>query len=389
MRIVYVVTVPMTALVLMKGHLRYMRECGHEVVLISSPGKDLDAVAKRDEIQTVGIPIEREINLFADLISLYRLILCLHALKPDIVNASTPKAGFLGMVAAMICGVPVRMYWLRGLRMETLAGIKRGVTFFTEWLACALATNLVSVSWSLARAAIESGIVKAPKVTVLGSGSSNGVHAMHWLEAAARQEDADALRQALKIPASAKVIGFVGRLTRDKGLSDVLLAYERIVKEQPDAWLLILGAFEKGDPVSQHAVETVKGHPQIVHVGFVADTAPYYPLMRVLAFPSYREGFPNTILEAAIAGTPAVGYDSTGVVDAIVDNDTGLLVRQGDAGALSEALLRIIQDSQLQKSFSEAGRRRAMHDFKPEEIWRAWNDLYVKEYAERCLQVAS
>lgn len=389
MRIVYIVTVPLTALVLMKGHLRYMRECGHDVVLISSPGKELDEVARRDGIRTIGIPMERDVNLFADLISLWRLILCLHSIKPHIVNASTPKAGFLGIIAAAVCAVPVRVYWLRGLRLETLKGLKRHVSHLTERIACGLSTSFVSVSQSLARASVESGIAQASKIHVICNGSSNGVQATRWLEAAAQQDKIAVLRESLKIPADAKVIGFVGRLTRDKGVAELLLAYERVLQQQPNTWLLILGGYEKGDPVSQQSVEIIKAQPRIVHVGFVPDPAPYYPLMHVLAFPSYREGFPNVILEAAIAGAPAVGFDSTGVVDAIVNNVTGCLVKQGDVHAFSEALLRVIQDENLRAALSESGKKRAINDFKPEQIWRAWNDLYMKEYTVRSLQPIS
>jgi glycosyltransferase involved in cell wall biosynthesis len=375
-KIVYIVTVSLSALALLRGQLRYMREHGLEVVVISSPGEELEAVAETEGVATLEVPMRREISPLRDLVSLWRLFGALRKLRPELVNAGTPKAGLLGMLAAKMARVPIRVYTLHGLRLETLGGIKRLVTSLTEKRASACSGQVVSVSESLRLAYVDRGLAPASKVVVLGNGSSNGVNLKRFVADEENLRRSEALRERLGIPKGAPVVGFVGRFTRDKGIPELLDASEGVLKAFPETRFLLLGEVEKGDPIPAAYMRKLEKHPRMVRTGFVPDTAPYYHIMSILAFPSYREGFPSAPLEAGVAGVPVVGFRATGTVDAVVEGATGLLVPQGDSGALAKALIRLLGDESLRAKMGVAARERATKDFSNEKVWEAWLTFY-------------
>ncbi len=375
-RLLLVVTHPMTARYLLRGQLRFLRENGFRVAVACSPGADLEQVARREQVDAFPVPISREIRPLSDLRAIGRLRRVIAAWRPDVVNASTPKAGLLGMIAARAARVPVRLYTLRGLRLETTRGLKRWVLRRAERFAAACAGEVVAVSPSLARRVVALKLAPARKVRVLGPGASNGVEVERF--AAPDRDAVSALRARLGLGEDRPVIGFVGRFTRDKGLVDLVAAFDGVRGRVPDARLLLVGDFEAGDPVPREARERIEKDGAIVRTGFVPDTSVCYPLMDVLAFPSYREGFPNAPLEAAAAGLPVVGYAATGTVDAVEDGSTGVLVSPGDVPALAEALMRLLADPAERRRLGAAGRERVARLFANEVVWRRWADLYLE-----------
>lgn len=371
----YVVTHPVTADVLLRGQLAFMKERGFDVSVISSPGPELERVAQRERVRTVPVRIERPIAFRQDLASLSAVGAALRELRPHIVNASTPKAGLLGMMAARALRVPVRIYLLRGLRLETTEGISRVVLSATERFASACADEVACVSESLMRAVISGGYVPAAKARIVGPGTSNGVDPARWERTSERLAEGGARLRAAGIADDDEVIGFVGRFEPDKGIDDLIDAFERVRAQRPKARLLLVGGGYAGD-ADERIMKRVRGDSKIVSLGKLDDLAPIYARMDVLAFPSYREGFPNVPLEAACADVPAVGYRSTGVIDAIDDGTTGILCARGDVSDLAAGLQRYLGDPALRAEHGRAARVRASSRFSQEAVWRAWAEHY-------------
>ncbi len=360
----------------MRGQLAFLREQGFDVTLIASPHESLPAVAKREGVTILTVPMEREMSPLRDLISLWQLCGVLRQLRPDIVNAGTPKAGLLGNLAAWLCRVPVRVYTLRGLRLETTSGLKGRLLNWTERLAAACTHQVIAVSHSLREAYVSRRLAPREKTTVLRHGSSNGVGFERFQFSTAQWQEIAALRDYWKIPQDAPVIGFVGRLTRDKGISELFAAFEQLLPEFPDARLLLVGECEAGDPIPENVLERMRTHPNVVMTGPIKDVALFFGLFDLFAFPSYREGFPNVVLEAASAGLPVVGFRATGTIDAVVDGSTGTLVETGDVAGLAGSIAAYLREPFLGKRHGEAGRRRAANDFQREDVWQALVENY-------------
>ncbi len=375
-RLCYITTHAMSAEFLMRGQLAFLREQGFDVTLIASPHESLSAVAEREGVSVIAIEMEREISPWCDLKALWRLCVALRKLKPQIVNAGTPKAGLLGNLAAWLCRVPVRIYTLRGLRLETATGWKGHLLNWTERLAAACAHRVIAVSHSLRDAYVARGLSSSNKTTVLRHGSSNGVSVERFQFNEAQWSQIRELRAKWEIPIDSLVIGFVGRMTRDKGIPELFAAFERLLPEFSDARLLLVGEAEQGDPLPAELLSRLKAHPNVTLTGSIKEVALYYGLFDLLAFPSYREGFPNVLLEAASAGLPVVGFKATGTIDAVIDGSTGALVEIGDVTGLSNAMGRYLREPFVRKQHGEAGRRRAARDFRREDIWQALVDNY-------------
>jgi glycosyltransferase involved in cell wall biosynthesis len=374
-RIVHVVTSDVSV-GLMRGQLHFLQEQGFDVTLISSPGKWLDQAGRRENVKAVAVPMAREIAPWKDLVSLWRLWRTLRALRPAIVNVGTPKAGLLGGCAAWLAGVPCRFYTLHGLRCETSRGLRRRLLVFTEHLACRFAHRIICVSRSLREKAIALGLTSAERIVVFRLGSCNGVNTSRFACTPERVKEANKLRLKLGIPPQAPVLGFVGRLTRDKGISELVEAFLQLGNRFPDLRLLLVGPFEEGDKLSEKTRKHLETHPRIVLTGVVPDTAPYYRLMDVLALASHREGFPSVVLEAYAAGIPVVAARATGLVDAVVDGETGLLFPIGDVAALVRCLERLLDDKAVAAKLASTGQELVNREFRQEIIWNALNEEY-------------
>lgn len=376
--LIHVTTVPET-FGFFRGQIGYLKSRGFEVHAVSSPGEPLEEVARREDIPVHAIEMSRRIAPFADLNSIRRLHSLFCQLKPDLVHAHTSKAGILGVVAARLARVPIVVYGMRSLPFVTASGLKRRLLCWTETTACHLADRVIAVSHSMRWQAIASGFCPARKIKVPDSGSSNGVDA----EGRFNPEKIDPkltskIRMAYEIPLKATVLGFMGRLVKDKGILELAEAWKLLQSEFSDLYLLLVGPIEKHDPVPEEILEKLLGDSRVRFLGPVKDPVPFYAAMDILVLPTYREGFPNVPLEAAAMELPVVATAVDGCREAVADGVTGLLVPPQNTQALAEAIRRLLCDPERRNKMGQAGRDRVLRHFKPENIWQFLLDNYLE-----------
>lgn len=355
--IVLGITSAQTAVVL-AGRVRDLAAKGFRVTVLSGPGEQLDNLLRNEGGDAIRVPMRRMMAPPQDAVSLFRIWRALRRARPDVVEFSTPKAGLLGMLASVLAGVPRRVYMLRGLKLETARGPKRAILWAAEWLTMRCAHTVLANSASLRTNALDLGLVRADRIRLLGQGSSIGVDTTHFAPATPGTDARERMRRKLGLPLEARVIGFAGRLTRDKGLPELLEAFEAVARREPQARLLLVGWWDKAEDALDPALrERIERDPRIVVTGFVVDTAPYYRAMDLFVLPTLREGFPNAVLEASASALPVITTLSTGARDAVIAEVTGLLVPPECAEAVAEMMLRLVEDPALRARMGAAGRR--------------------------------
>ena len=362
----------------LQGQLQYFQDRGFDVtVLCPERRKGEWEVDQPQGVPIIDVPMDREIAPPRDLVSLWRLWRIMRTIRPAVTNVGTPKAGLLGGFAAWLNRVPCRFYTLHGLRFETSRGIRRRLLIYAERLACRFAHRVVCVSQSVREKAIAFGLTSLDRTVVFGSGSCNGVDASRFTATPERMRRADGLRYQFGIPAQAPVLLFVGRLTSDKGIPELVRAFLKLGNQFPDLHLLLAGCFEDEDPLPIDTRKCLETHPRVVFAGPVQDIATYYAIADVVVLPSHREGLPTVILEAQAAGKPVVGASVTGIVDVVVDGETGLLFPVGDVPALAETLARLITDKTLASKLGRAGQDQVKRNFQQEQVWEALHREYL------------
>ena len=325
------------------------------------------------------VSIEREIAPLSDLIALFHMLRLLREIQPAVSDASTPKMGLLGGLAAWLAGVPKRIYTLRGLRYQTARGWKRALLIVCEKVACRMAHQVICISRGVRDAALNDGIAPAEKLALLGERGSEGIAIP--TEPAIRDSQIAEFRQRLQIPDSAKVIGFVGRLTRDKGVCELVECVRTLQARQRAVHLLLLGEFERGDPVDAGTAEFIRTSPAVHWMGFVPNPQPFYRLMDLFVFPTYREGLPKVLMEAAAQGAPIVSTRATGVCDIIEDGLNGVLVPPGDSRALTAAVSDLLDHPEKARRLADAGSALIREHFD--------NSVYLARFASLMERLAA
>lgn len=367
-RVVYGVTIGGSAFSLLRGQLAWLRERGWDVRLVSSPDDEAHIAAEREDVRFYGLPMTRSITPIQDAIALRRWLKLLGKLKPAAINVGTPKAGLLGGVAGWLRRVPQRLYVVRGLRIEGTRGPLSWVLWLTEWATMRVATDVLFVSPSLALEAQRRGLLDGRKSWAIGSGSSNGVLA-HEVAARAGEVDRRELRERLGLGADDFVVGFVGRITYDKGVDQLIEAFGRVT--DPRIRLLCIGEPEDEQLAAQVGVLG----DRVRRVGYTSDLWGHLPAMDVLCLPTLREGFPNVVLEASSVGMPTITTRATGAVDSVIDGVTGLLFDVGDTDALLRHIHTLANDWEKRERMGAAARQRVLTEFQPERIWSGVEEI--------------
>jgi glycosyltransferase involved in cell wall biosynthesis len=377
-RIVYGITVPQSAATLLRGQLGWFREQGWDVHLVTSPGEPLDTVREREKVTIHPLPMERDTDPRRDLVALVRWIRLLRRLRPGVLNVGTPKAGLLGVIAGWITRVPRRVYILRGLRLEGARSRPQlAVLWLAERLTVLLATDVVCVSHSLRDEAVRWRLFgRKDRPVVIAHGSSNGVDPDRW-DTGLAGVDREAVRAEWKAGPGDLVVGFVGRIAFDKGVHDLLEAFRSL--EDIPVKLMLLGPVE--DDALGAAVAALGGNAVRVD-NWTFDPYEAYAGMDVFCLPTRREGFPNVVLEAALAQVPTITTTATGSRDSVVPGKTGWLVETGDVPQLVDAIRACERDRDGVRAAGRAARERALRDFRPTTIWSGLQSIYLSGSAE-------
>lgn len=381
-------TVPST-LFFLNGQTEFMRSRGFDISVLSSPDSVLESLHQEQRIPVYGVEMPRRITPVHDLFALRRIHHIMRDVRPDIVHAHTPKGGLLGTIAAWFARVPIRIYHIRGLPFVTATGYKRRLLTMSEKMSCRLATQVLCVSYSVRELLISEGLCPAWKVKVLRYGSMNGVSAERRFNPAHLAESTRGeVRAEYGIPDDARVIGFVGRIVRDKGLSELAEAWQILRDRYPDLHMIVVGPFEPQDPVSPETEHVLRTDERIHLTGLQGDIPRLYRAMDIVALPTYREGFNNTLLEAAAMELPAVTSAVPGCTDVVVDGVTATLVPPRDGRALADALARYLDDPEMCRRHARAARERVLRDFRPEDMWESLYQEYQRLLGQSAISVS-
>jgi glycosyltransferase involved in cell wall biosynthesis len=382
-RVLHVTTVPMT-LSFLRGHVAHARSKGFEVHALSSPGGPLDEFGRELQIDVHPVLMPRRMTPLVDLAALWRIVRVIRHVRPTIVHAHTPKGSLLAMMAATLCRVPVRVYHQHGLPLMTATGVRRLILRGAERTTCRLAHQVICISRSLREVLIGEGLCPAGKLKVLEQGSIDGVEADRKFDPAdTTTESAERVRARYRIPQDALVMGFVGRIVRDKGMVELTESWRVLREEFPSLHILVAGPFESEDPIPADVEATLRRDPRIHLAGMVQDMPGIYRALDLLVLPTYREGFGAALLEAAAMELPVVATRVPGCVDAVRDGETGMLVPVRDAGALTVAIRRYLDDPDLRRQHGANGRQRALREFAPGRVREALFREYVRLLGER------
>lgn len=356
------------SITLMKGQIEYLRDKGLDVHVVSSKGPEQNTYSS--DI-THAVNMEREISLKNDFKSLFNMIKLFRKERPYIVNSGTPKAGLIGTLAAFITRRPVRIYTVRGLRLETVTGLKYKILYAMEKLAMYCSTDIIAVSESLKSKIVELELANKNKIKVLGYGSSNGVNLEKF------DKKFDAIPNELQEQLSGNfVIGFVGRIVKDKGIKEVVEMFKMLQAKNLKVKLLLLGNPEKDDSISASDYQYLVDNHDVILAGHVSQPVNYFNHMDVLVSPTYREGFANVSLEAQCVEVPVITTRATGAIDTIEDNQTGFLVDVGESKELTEYVEYLINHPNVKNEMGKKGRKRVEEKFRNEVIWEHLETIY-------------
>ena len=335
----------------------------YDVVAVSSPDARLETIADREGVRTISLPMERHISLFKDVKALFRMIRVFKTEKPDIVHSMTPKAGLVSMLAAWICRVPVRIHTYTGLVFPTATGTKQKILIGMDRLLCACATYINPEGKGVADD-LRTFRITAKPLHIIGNGNVRGIDADYWNTKDYEQKDNGR---------GLFTFVFVGRMVGDKGINELIEAFIRLVNVR----LLLVGPMEEElDPLKEETIREIKNNSNIDWVGAQKDVRPFYAQADAFVFPSYREGFPNTVLEAGAMGLPAIVTDINGANEIIIPNENGIIIPPKDADALFLAMKQFLDHPEEVKRMAENARKMVLDRYEQKYIWAELLKVY-------------
>jgi glycosyltransferase involved in cell wall biosynthesis len=382
-KLVRITTVPLSLMVLLKGQMKFMKENGFDVTMISSDGQEVPKLLEQEDCKHIPVVLTRKITPFQDLKSLIQLTRILKKIKPEIVHTHTPKAGLIGMWAAKFAGVPIRLHTIAGLPWVESTGTMRKILIFVEKLT-AFAANAVFPNSFVQKGFMESLNIANGKMKVLGKGSSNGINTDHFSINDGIQQAATQLQSQAKLSSTGWAWIFVGRIVKDKGIAELLDAFTELSQRFPEDQLWMVGAPEPDlDPLEEKHQLKLNNHPQIKSWGFQQDIRPYLAAAKVLVFPSYREGFPNVPLQAGAMGCMLLLSDINGCNEIVENGMDGKLVPTKNSNLLLKAMMETRANPEETNKFARKIQQKIIENYNQKTLWQT----LLKEYETRLKNV--
>ena len=378
MNILHVVNIYFVIPYFLGDQLLYFKKRGYQEYIICSPSDEIKQYSESHCFGYKEIPIERKISLWKDIKAIVATCKYVHEKRISIVTGHTPKGALIAMIAGFFMRVPIRIYFRHGLVYETSMGFKRKLLIWIDRLVAKLSTKIVCVSPSICNKSLEDKLNPSYKQILLSKGTCNGIDIFRFNKENIDNVQLNILKRRLGLDKYSFVIGFTGRLVRDKGIIELIQAFDILQKKSNDIAVLLVGMLETRDALPQNIVENIETNPAIVSTGYVENSMIeyYYGLMDIFVLPSYREGFPTSVLEDSSMELPIVTTKATGCIDSIVEKETGLFVGH-NAGELAETIWLLRQDGDIRNKYGKAGREFVKNNFEQHVIWQEIEMLYV------------
>ena len=370
-KIIRATTVPTSLDTFCKDQLRELNE-RYEVVAVSSPLPELELVANREGVKTIAVKMERHISIVRDMKALWQMYRVIRKERPWMVHSMTPKAGLLCMIASWLARVPKRVHTFTGLVWPTATGLSRAILKTTDRILCACATHIIPEGNGVKNDLIN-GRITRKSMQVLANGNVRGIDLEHYC----RNEEVIAEVNKIRKEGVVTFV-FVGRIVRDKGIHELVDAFVKLNKKHTNTRLLLVGRIEPElDPLSPQTQQIIDEHKAIEAVGSQNDVRPWLAASDVLAFPSYREGFPNVVIEAGAMGLPSIVSDINGCNEIIIQGENGVIIPSRNADALYDAMVEMCENEEQRVRMAQNARQSVASRFDCHIVREALYDFYA------------
>ena len=370
-KLIRVTTVPLSLDKLLSGQLQFMN-AHYEVIAVSSEKDYLERVGKKEKVRTFHLEMSRKITPISDLLAVVKLYFFLRKEKPFIVHTHTPKAGIVGMLASKLARVPHRLHTVAGLPLLEARGLKRKILDFVEKLTYSCATKVYPNSYGLLDIIKINNYCPVTKLKVIANGSSNGIDTEYFNPNFFSVTQNLELKKKMGISTSDFVFVFVGRLVADKGINEMVAAFKVVNEKYSNSKLLLVGDYESDlDPLQSLTLDQIQTIDAIITVGFQSDVRPYLSITDALIFPSYREGFPNVVMQSGAMNLPAIVSNINGCNEIIVEGENGTIIPVKDTSAIIEKMESLMTDENYFKKIKSNAREMIVSRYEQKVVWEA------------------
>ena len=378
-KLIRITTVPLSLEKLLENQGRYFKT-HYNITFVSSNANQLKEVADDQGVRHFPLEMTRKITPLQDLRCLIRLYHFLRKEKPLIVHTHTPKAGIVGMLAARLAGVPIRLHTIAGLPLMETSGLKRLLLMTVERLTYRCATKVYPNAQGLFNFVVEKRLAPKEKLKLIGKGSSNGIDTEYFSKKQITESQIKTLRKSLDLNTNDFIYCFVGRLVGDKGINELVSAFHAVHEKLPSSKLLLVGPFESDlDPLQPAMQKIIHTHPNIITTGFQVDIRPYLALSDVFVFPSYREGFPNVVLQAVAMEVPCIVSNINGCNEIIQEEESGAIVPPKQVQPLIEKMKNFFHQKEHRKIYAKKAKQFVQTHFEREQFW----NYLLEEYKQQ------